>query len=415
MNSFYNKFRNEIAAGGDVVDHSAEPSDRKTAILGGGFIIILMVYLGVRNIWTLVFVLGLLISVFLHELGHFMTAKWSGMKVTQFYMGFGPRLWNTVHNGIEYGFRLLPLGAYVRIVGMNNLDECDPADEARSYRAQSYPKRMLVITAGSLMHLAIAVSLLFGVYIFAGRYAESGSVKVMEAPELQSPAQIAGVRINDVVLSFGGIATRSRSELVEAIVDHKAGDVVDVVVSRGGQPVTLTATLASNPTNNSIAYFGVSSWSREYAKLNPLLAFRYGVSDSAVAAVQSVRGVFTILNPRNIVNSVTAPVADPATRPSTVVGASQLGGEIGRQEGIKGILILLAGVNIFIGIFNMFPLLPFDGGHAAIATYERLRSRRNRVYRADVAKMVPVATAVVGLLILLMFAGLYLDITQPLG
>lgn len=415
MNSFYNKFRSEIAAGGDVVDHSAGPSDRKTAILGGGTIIILMVYLGVRNIWTLVFVLGLLISVFLHELGHFMTAKWSGMKVTQFYMGFGPRLWNTVHNGIEYGFRLLPLGAYVRIIGMNNLDECDPADEARSYRAKSYPKRMLVITAGSLMHLAIAVSLLFGVYMFAGRYAESGSVKVMVAPELQSPAQIAGVRVNDVVLSFDGIVTRSRSELVEAIIAHQPGDVVDVVVSRGGQPVTLTATLASNPTDNSIAYFGISSWSRDYAKLNPLLAIRYGVSDSAMTAVQSVRGVFTILNPRNIVNSVTAPVADPATRPSTVVGASQLGGEIGRQEGIKGILILLAGVNIFIGIFNMFPLLPFDGGHAAIATYERLRSRRNRVYRADVAKMVPVATAVVALLILLMFAGLYLDITQPLG
>ena len=415
MNSFYNKFRHEIVAGGDVVDHANEPKDSRRARLGGVVLLALTVYLGFRNIWTLVFVLGLLISVFLHEMGHFMTAKWTGMKVTQFYMGFGPRLWNTVHNGIEYGFRMLPLGAYVRIVGMNNLDDCDPADEARSYRAQSYPKRMLVITAGSLMHLAIAVSLLFGVYAFAGRYAESGSVKVMEAPALQSPAQTAGVQVGDIVLSFDGVATRTRTDLVRAIVSHRSGDVVDVVVSRGDQRITLTATLASNPADNSIAYFGVSSWSREYGKLNPFLAIRYGVSDSAIAAAQSVRGVFTILNPRNIVNSVTAPVADPAKRPSTVVGASQLGGEIGRQEGIKGILILLAGVNVFIGIFNMFPLLPFDGGHAAIATYERLRSRRDRVYRADVAKMVPVATAVVALLVLLMFAGLYLDITQPFG
>jgi membrane-associated protease RseP (regulator of RpoE activity) len=415
MNSFYNKFRHEIIGGGDVVNHENQPRDRRTAILGGGILLALMMYLGIRNIWTLVFVLGLLISVFLHEMGHFITAKWSGMKVTQFYMGFGPRLWNTVHNGIEYGFRMLPLGAYVRIVGMNNLDDCDPADEARSYRAQSYPKRMLVITAGSLMHLAIAVSLLFGVYAFAGRYAESGSVRVIDAPAAQSPAQTAGVRVNDIVLSFDGVATRTRTELVRAIVSHHSGDVVDVVVSRGDQRITLSATLASNPADNSIAYFGVSSWSREYVKLNPFSAIRYGVSDSAVAAVQSVRGVFTILNPRNIVNSVTAPVADPAKRPSTVVGASQLGGEIGRQEGIKGILILLAGVNVFIGIFNMFPLLPFDGGHAAIATYERLRSRRNQVYRADVAKMVPVATAVVALLVLLMFAGLYLDITQPFG
>jgi membrane-associated protease RseP (regulator of RpoE activity) len=78
------------------------------------------------------------------------------------------------------------------------------------------------------------------------------------------------------------------------------------------------------------------------------------------------------------------------------------------------VLLLLASVNVFVGIFNMFPLLPFDGGHAAIATYERLRSRNGRVYRADISKMVPVATTVVGLMVLLLFTGLYLDITQPL-
>ncbi|MFM8651944.1 MAG: site-2 protease family protein, partial [Acidimicrobiaceae bacterium] len=106
---------------------------------------------------------------------------------------------------------------------------------------------------------------------------------------------------------------------------------------------------------------------------------------------------------------------DMMTRPTTVVGASQFGGEIGRSEGLKGVLMLLASVNIFVGVFNMLPLLPFDGGHAAIATYERLRSRRGRVYRADVGKMIPVATTVVALLVMLMFAGLYLDITSPLG
>lgn len=415
MNSFYNKFRHEMMAGGDVVGHERQSGDRSKALLGGGIILAALVYLGIRNIWTLVFVLGLLGSVLLHELGHFVTARRSGMKVTQFYMGFGPRLWNTVHNGVEYGVRAFPLGAYVRIIGMNNLDDCDPADESRSYRAQSYPKRMLVITAGSLMHLAIALALFFGVYAFVGRYAETGSVKVVSAPASLSPAQTAGVRIDDVVLSFDNVPTRTRSELIQAIVAHQPGDVVDVVVLRDGQPVALTATLASNPADASIAFFGISSWSLDYVKLNPLSAARHAVSDTASTAFHSVGGVFTILNPRNIVNSVTAPVADPMTRPSTVVGASQLGGEIGRQEGLKGILMLLAGVNVFVGVFNMLPLLPFDGGHAAIATYERLRSRGKRVYRADVSKMVPVATAVVALLVLLMFAGLYLDITQPLG
>ena len=107
--------------------------------------------------------------------------------------------------------------------------------------------------------------------------------------------------------------------------------------------------------------------------------------------------------------------ADPLTRPSTVVGASQLGGEIGREEGLKGVLLLLAAVNVFVGVFNMMPLLPFDGGHAAVAVYERLRSSRTRRYHADVRKLAPIATAVVFLLVMLLVAGLYLDITQPLG
>ncbi|MEK7409809.1 MAG: site-2 protease family protein [Actinomycetota bacterium] len=193
MSSFYNRVRHEIVSGGDAVDHKNPPAERGRVILGGGIIVALMVYLGIRNIWTLMFVIGLLVSVLLHELGHFVTARRTGMKVTQFYMGFGPRLWSTVHNGVEYGVRVLPLGAYVRIIGMNNLDACDPADEPRSYRSQSYPKRMLVITAGSLMHIAIALVLFFGVYAVAGRYAESGSVKVVGAPISRSPAQIAGI------------------------------------------------------------------------------------------------------------------------------------------------------------------------------------------------------------------------------
>lgn len=415
MSSFYNKVRHEIVSGGDAVNHQNQPAERGRAILGGGIIVALMVYLGIHNIWTLMFVIGLLVSVLLHELGHFVTARRTGMKVTQFYMGFGPRLWSTVHNGVEYGVRALPLGAYVRIIGMNNLDVCDPADEPRSYRSKSYPKRMLVITAGSLMHVAIALVLFFGVYAVAGRYAESGSVEVVGAPISPSPAQMAGIEAGDIVLFFDDVPTHTRAELIQAIVSHQPGDVVEVVVSRDGQRLTRTATLASNPADNSVAFFGISSWSRDYVHLNPLSAARHAVTDAASTAVQSVGGVFTVLNPRNIVSSVTSPTADPATRPSTVVGASQVGGSIGRQEGFKGIFMLLAGVNVFIGVFNMFPLLPFDGGHAAIATYERLRSRGARVYRADVGKMVPVATAVVGLLVLLMFAGLYLDITQPLG
>jgi membrane-associated protease RseP (regulator of RpoE activity) len=98
-----------------------------------------------------------------------------------------------------------------------------------------------------------------------------------------------------------------------------------------------------------------------------------------------------------------------------MVGVSQIGGSVGESDGLKAILLMLASVNVFVGVFNMFPLLPFDGGHAAIATYERIRSRKDKPYKADINKMVPVATLVVGLLGLLLVTGLYLDITKPLG
>ena len=415
MSSFYNKFRDEIVAGGDTTDQPQRINDKRTSAISGAALLALFVWLGVTSPWTFVFVVGLLISVFLHEMGHFVTARRSGMKVTQFFMGFGPRLWSTQRGEVEYGIRALPLGAFVRIVGMNNLDECDPTDEPRAYRAQSYPKRMLVITAGSLMHGVIALVLFFGVYATSGRYTETGDVLVTSPPAANSPAQQSGVVLGDVIREIDGIVVSSRDQFIDQIVSKKPGQTVTVIVDRSGERVSLNATLGNNPVDTSIAYFGVASWSLDYVRVNPVKAIGYASQDLVVTAGRSVAGVFVVLNPVNIVNSVIDDKADPATRPGTVVGASQLGGEIGRQDGLKGVLLLLASVNIFVGVFNLFPLLPFDGGHAAIATYERFRSRRGKTYRADVGKMVPVATMVVGLLALLLIVGLYLDLTQPIS
>jgi len=415
MSSFYNKFRDEIVGGGDTTDQPKRINDKRTSVVAGAALLALIVWLGVSSPWTFVFVLGLLISVFLHEVGHFVTARRSGMKVTQFFMGFGPRVWSTQRGEVEYGIRALPLGAFVRIVGMNNLDECDPADESRAYRAQSYPKRLLVITAGSLMHAVIAVTLFVGVYATSGRYSETGNVLVTSPPAAGSPAQQSGVVEGDIVREIDGIVITNRDQFVEQIVSKEPGQAVSVVVDRAGERVSLNVRLGNNPVDTSLAYFGVASWSLDYVRVNPIVAVGYASKDLVVTAGRSVAGVFVVLNPINIFNSVINEKADPATRPGTVVGASQLGGEIGRQDGLKGVLLLLASINIFVGVFNMFPLLPFDGGHAAIATYERFRSRRSQTYRADVGKMVPVATMVVGLLAMLLVVGLYLDLTQPIG
>ena len=415
MSEFYRKFRDEIVAGGDTVNQPKPVNNGSSSWLSLALIIALVVWLGLNNLWTLLFVFGLLVSVFLHEVGHFVTARWSGMKVTQFYMGFGPRLWSRQRGELEYGFRAFPLGAFVRIIGMSNLDPVEPGEEDRAYMHKSYPKRMLVITAGSLMHAIIAFVLFLGVYATAGRYSESGSVTVVEAPAPGSPAERSGVLRDDVIVAFDGAPVDTRDELVAGITAREPGDAVTVEIDRGGRPVSLDATLAANPNDPTVAYFGVSTWSLDYVEHGVIESIGWAAYDVVDSAIRSVSGVFTVLNPVNILDSVTNENADPTTRPSTVVGASQLGGELGRQEGLKGVLMLLAGVNVFVGVFNLFPLLPFDGGHAAIATYERIRSRKGVPYRADVGKMVPVATAVVALLAMLLLAGLYLDITRPLG
>ena len=412
--NFYTKFRNEIAAGG-ATDTQQNQNNKLTSAVTALIVFGLLAWLGVKNPWSLVFVAGLIVSVFLHEVGHFWTARRSGMKVTQFYMGMGPRIFSFQRGEVEFGLRALPVGAFVRIVGMNNLDECAPEDEPRTYRHQSYPKRMLVITAGSLMHMIIAIVLFVGVYATAGRFGDTGKLLIYGAPAVDSPAEKIGLRNGDQILAVGESKITSRRELILAIVANKPGDTVELRFLRDGQQQIEQVVLASNPANSELAFLGVSSDSYAYVQHNVFSAVGFGLVDVVTTARDSVGGLFVVLNPSNIFSNVVADEPDIMTRPTTVVGASQFGGEIGRSEGIKGVLMLLASVNIFVGVFNMLPLLPFDGGHAAIATYERLRSRRGRIYRADVGKMIPVATTVVVLIVMLMFAGLYLDITSPLG
>ena len=414
MSNMYRKFREQMAAGGDTQDLVEEPANR-----GGTVSLIavlaLVVWLAMRNPWMLVFVVGLIVSIFLHELGHYWTARKTGMKVTQFYMGFGPRLWSRKRGELEYGVRVFPLGAFVRIVGMSNLDDCDPEDEDRSYRSKSYPRRLLVITAGSLMHMVIALALFVGVYAAAGRLGETGSVRIVYAPVSGSPAAQIGLREGDVISSINGEVLKSREDLVTAITSNAPGELITVDIDRGGERQTLEATLAANPVDATLGYLGVGTESVDYIKQSLPSAVVYAVRDGAQAIVGSLQALPKIFNPANAFNSIRDSAADPSTRPSTIVGASQVGGEAGKRDGLKGVLMMLAYVNVFVGVFNMFPSLPFDGGHAAVATYERLRSRKGVRYRADFGKMIPLATAVVALLIMITFAGLYLDITQPFG
>lgn len=414
--TWYRAFRDEMMAGGavDESDPESRTPSRAVAIGSAVSVVGLLIWLGFSNVWSLVLVVGLLISVFLHELGHFATAGWAGMKRTQFFMGFGPKLWSTFRNGVEYGVRVLPLGAFVRIVGMNNLDPVEPGDEDVAYSSKPYRWRMLVITAGSLMHIIIAVVLMLFVYTVGGRYQDTGVVTVYAVTE-GSPAEVAGIGLDDVIVAINGVELTSADDLRSTIRSSRAGDEVDVRFLDNGVAKDVQVVLAPHPTDGEtgIGYLGVGTDSYGRDKLGLISATGHVAGDLWRGMGSTIEGIGTVVNPANQWTQLTDEDADPMKRPTTVVGITKVAGDIGNRDGLFGVLEVLASINVFVGLFNLLPLLPFDGGHAAIATYERIRSRKNRMYRADVEKMWPVTVVVLTLLIFLTFTGLYLDITRP--
>jgi membrane-associated protease RseP (regulator of RpoE activity) len=418
----YDRFRNEVMAGGSVTEAPAD-SDPPATLAGkltGLAILALLVLLAFTNTWMFVFVVGIIVSVFLHEAGHFLTARMTGMKATQFFLGFGPRLWSFRRGETEYGVRALPLGAYVRIIGMNNMDDVPPADEAKTYRQQTFPRRLLVISAGSLMHMVLAFLLLFTVYAIKGEPVQLPGALVGSL-QAGGPAEDAGLTRGDLVLSVDGVEISGADQLGREVRRHEPGEVVPVVVERDGATRTLDVTLGRNTTsgdpNAGAALLGVStSGLRGWDERSVGSAAFNGAKDLFPVAWDSAEGVVKVLNPVNIVNHLTGASDDLTTRPTTVVGITQVSGSVGEDEGLLGVLYILAALNVFVGVFNMFPLLPLDGGHAAIAIYERFRERggRYRRYFTDVSKLMPLAMGVIVVLLLLFMSGLYLDVTQPL-
>ena len=422
------RMKSELMAGGAVVERGEdEVAGGWRGLLSMAAITGLFVWLAFVNIWMFVFVVGVVISIFLHELGHYLTAKWTGMKVTQFFLFFGPRLWSFRRGETEYGVRALPLGAFVRIIGMNRMDDVEPGDEARSYRQQSFPKRLLVISAGSLMHILIAIVLLFGVYSTQGEITSQREPRVIVgAAAIELPAWAAGIRDDDEIVSVEGIAVTDSVQLGETVRTFEPGDTVDLVVIRDGGTLTIPVGLGANtsvPEDDPLfgtALLGVRSFS-------PPLYQQHGIVGSATNAVtdifpvawESTKGIVKVLNPVNLVQQVTdTENADPMARPTTLYGITTVSDDVGDSGGLAGVLYLLAILNIFVGIFNMAPLLPLDGGHALIAVYERVQEKRRHMagrYFADVERLLPFAMGVIVVLVMLMFTGLYLDITDPIG
>lgn len=380
-----------------------------------GALLVAWLAIGFLYSWAAsIFLTGLLFFIFLHECGHFFTARWTGMKATQFFLGFGPNIWSFRRGEVEYGLKAIPLGAFVRIIGMHNLEEVDPADEGRAYRQKSYLRRLLVVSAGSLTHFIAAFVLL--AVVLAGWGRPDPTRWAIVDVSVGSPAQAAGLQPGDRIISVDGQAVVTFDDTT-SVIRANPGKTVALAVDRSSGPVSLQVVLADmHPiTNEAVGYLGVGSEDelvRESA-VNVVPEAGKAWLGQAKLTFVGIKQVFGPGGLREYVDTIAGRRDNTDKRMLSPVGAAKVGALACRDA--ASCLGLLAAVNVFIGIFNLFPLLPFDGGHVAIATYERIRSRKGRRYFADVGKMLPVTYVLVAVLLLLTLGNLYLDSTRSIG
>jgi membrane-associated protease RseP (regulator of RpoE activity) len=373
---------------------------------------------------VVIFVVAVLISVILHELGHFLTAKKFGMKVTQFFVGFGNTLWSTRRGETEYGVKSLPFGAFVRITGMTTFDEVAPEDQARAMRNKPRWQRAVVMVAGSFMHFALAFVLLIGLALIVGQANSNtttvGSVSTCvpanvkafddgscEHSQGAAPARAAGIRANDKIIAIAGKPVRTWTQLGSDIRALPAGKPVPVIVQRGGTQLTLHITPATIPGRHG-SYLGIDD-GLVFQRAGPVGALSFagsafgqvltGSADAIAKLPSALPDLFAKDRSRT-----------PAGNVSSVVGVANIAGQAvaaggGWQVIVSDLLLIIISLNIFIGAFNLLPLLPLDGGHLAVIVYEQVRAWFARLRGrpdpglADLQRLVPVSVGVFALLI----------------
>ena len=394
------------------------------------------------------FVVALLLSVMLHEFGHFATAKHYGMKATKFFVGFGPTLWSRTKGETEYGVKAIPAGGFVKIIGMTPLEEVDPGDEERAFYKQPARRRAVVLAAGSAMHFLIAIVLILGVVLAIGvvgrtppvitapTCAPTDNPTVACAPGAPpGPAAVAGSqggrphRLHRRAASDDVAAGRSRSSAGMARARPRSSS--SGTASRS--PSTPTSCPSSvrpiddpNGPKTTVGAMGVGAGIAAIERPG----FIAGVGDSAKMFGQLFTGTFEALGklPASMA-AIFKSSQDGGRDPNGavgVVGAADVSGRLLSSDQpfsqrVAAFLLLIAGINVFVGIFNLLPLLPLDGGHLAVLGYEqgRDRVRRRRGYRGplqrvDMNKLMPAAIAVIAVFVVMSVLLMSADILNPI-
>ncbi len=424
---------------------------------------------------VLLFVVGVAASIGLHEVGHLLPAKRFGVKVTQYFVGFGKTVWSRRKGETEYGVKAIPLGGYVKLVGMlppagrdgegtrrirksntgmftqiisdaraAEYELVEPGDEERLFYRLPWWKKVIVMAGGPTVNLVLAFMLFGGVFMLHGVQEPTTTVKsvsdcVIAATEADqtrkctdadpvAPAKEAGLQPGDRILAMNGTQVTSWSQLTELIRANGDGAATIVYERDGERRTTETNTTVSVRRNlddidkfEEVGFLGVESETVLEKKDAGFVVVAMGDM-----TWRTLEALGTLPVKLYEVGKAALGITERADdSPMSVVGASRVAGEVASDHGIPigdrfvSLLLLLGGINLFVGMFNFVPLLPLDGGHIAGALYEAVRRGVARLLGRpdpgyfDVAKLLPVAYVMAGAILVMSVILIYADIVAP--
>ncbi|MFJ8077969.1 M50 family metallopeptidase [Streptomyces sp. NPDC096176] len=427
---------------------------------------ILLTILGIA-----LFAVGLLFSIAWHELGHLSTAKLFGIRVPQYMVGFGPTLWSRHKGETEYGIKAIPMGGYIRMIGMfppgedgriearstspwrgmiedarsAAFEELKPGDETRLFYTRKPWKRVIVMFAGPFMNLVLAVAIFLGVMMTFGSptqttevagvqkcvIAQSENRDTCAKGDPESPAFAAGLREGDKIVAFNGKPVEDWSTLSTRI--RETIGPATITVERDGAQKALEATLIENTVAKKdddgevVPGKFVPAGYLGFAAKTEILPLSFVDSVDRMGGMIENGAESIVALPSKVPDLWNAAFSDGERKddsPVGVVGAARLSGEVLNLDVpttniVATFLMLLAGFNLSLFLFNMLPLLPLDGGHIAGALWESVRRNIAKVFRRpdpgpfDVAKLMPVAYVVAGIFICFTLLVLVADIVNP--